>query len=88
MSTDRDLINALKNAASKLTHRDILTKTDEDKLIEYFNKAEGTSYQKAISALKAFSSLTSQQITEKAASSDDTDRVMQDLENVLKDWKK
>lgn len=87
MSTDRDLINALKNVASKLTHRTI-TEGDEAQLIEYFNKSEGTSYQKAISSLKKFCSLTDQQINEKAAASDDTDRVIQDLNNVLKDWKK
>ena len=113
MSTDRDLFNALKKAASKLMHRTI-TEDDERQLAVFFNVAEGTSYQQTINSLKSFYSLatlrrdlslleetdsvrpmqhdweSSPLILEEATQgvSDDTDRMMQDLKNALKDWKK
>jgi len=86
MSTDRDVVNALRRAAEALIGRRL---TDEEaaRLLALFNKARGTYRQRANEALRQFAGLTEAGIRKYAAASDNTDRIITDLEIVMDQWK-
>jgi hypothetical protein len=78
MASEYEIKRLLRQAAEKLTGRS-LTEQDVGKLYQFYQQAYGSSYNRTIEALTKFSSLTEKQIIEKRSSSDDLDRVMQDL---------
>ncbi len=78
MPNEFEIKRLLKEAAEKLTGRK-LSEQEVSKLYQFYQQAYGTAYRKTIDALSKFSSLTEKQIIEKRSSSDDLDRVMQDL---------
>ena len=78
MANEFEIKRLLREAAEKLTGR-ILTEQEVSKLYQFYQQAYGSAYNKTIEALSKFSSLSERQIIEKRSSSDDLDRVMQDL---------
>lgn len=78
MASEYEIKRLLREAAEKLIGR-ILTEQDASRLYQYYQQAYGSTYNRTIEALSKFSSLTEKQIIEKRATSDDLDRVMQDL---------
>lgn len=86
MATDRELVDALQEAAEALIGRP-LTHGERQRLIDSFNKATGTPQQRAREVLRNFTGLTEGQMDKRASASDNTDRVMDDLRNVLDTWK-
>lgn len=86
MATDQQLVQALVSATEKVLRRP-LTPAELDALVEQFNKTSGSTFDRAQEAIRQFSRLTPHQLQEKVAASDDTDRIMQDLQNVANDWK-
>jgi hypothetical protein len=86
MATNSDLVRALRAAAQSLLDRS-LTDTENQQLIELFNKAAGTHHERAKEALRRFTGLRQVDIEKRASASDNTDRVIRDLENVIDDWK-
>ncbi len=86
MSTDQQLLQSLIAAAEKLLGR-TLTQAERHALVQHFNSTSGTTFDRAQEAIRKFSKLTEDQIMEKTAASDDTDRIMQDLKNAADNWK-
>lgn len=86
MSTSRQLIDALVKAAENLLGRS-LRPTEVEKLIDLFDKAKGTAKERARAAITGIAQISDSDLMEKTASSDDTDRIMQDLETVASEWK-
>lgn len=86
MATDQDLANALKRAAENLVNRS-LTEADINRLVDNFKREEGTARQKAREALRKFAGLTEQELSVKSAASDNTDRLIVDLQQTADNWK-
>jgi hypothetical protein len=86
MANNNDVTLALKKAAEALSGRQI-TLTEQNELVKAFNEAQGTSHVRAMSALSKFTRLDESTILIKAAASDNTDRVIDDLKNTLDNWK-
>lgn len=88
MSTNRDLVNALNKAAKELINRE-LSQEEVNQLVRFFNESSGTNYERALKALSKFTDQTEQAeqtIFEKSAASDNTNRVMGDLKDVIDSW--
>ena len=86
MATDRELILALRKAAEDLVRRRI-TDQEADALLKHFNESQGTHYERARLALARFANISTLQINERAAASDNTDRILKELDTVTKNWK-
>ncbi len=86
MSTDRQLIAALNTAAATLLDRR-LSEAEQKQLLDYFNNASGTHQERGKEALRKITSLPQIDIQKRASASDNTDRVIRDLEDILRDWK-
>ena len=86
MANNSDVRQALKKAAEALTGRE-LNLTEQTELVQAFDKAQGTNHVRAMSALSKFTRLDESTIIIKAAASDNTDRVIDDLKNTLDNWK-
>jgi hypothetical protein len=84
--TDRDVRASLARAAEALLGR-TLQPSEVDDLMRRLQRADGTFRDRANEALRGFTGFTDTQIRVKAASSDNADRVIKDLENILDDWK-
>jgi hypothetical protein len=78
MASEYEIKRLLRDAAEKLIGRK-LTEQEATKLYEFYQQEYGTLYNKSVNALSKFSSLSESQIRQKRSSSDDLDRVMQDL---------
>jgi hypothetical protein len=78
MASEFEIKRLLREAAEKLTGR-MLTEQDISKLYQFYQQAYGSAYNKTIEALSKLSSLSERQIIEKRSSSDDLDRVIQDV---------
>lgn len=85
-TTNKQVVDALKRAAENLLGR-TLTQTEADELVRRFNAAPGLHRERAREALRQFTGLTEEQLRVKAASSDNTDRLMGDLQQTMDDWK-
>lgn len=86
MTTDRQLRDALSRATERIIERP-LTDSETTTLIRYFNEAQGSIQDRAKEAILKVAKITESVLLEKVASSDDTDRIMQDLEAVASEWK-
>jgi FKBP-type peptidyl-prolyl cis-trans isomerase (trigger factor) len=86
MATDQQLVDALKRAAEVLLGR-ALTQQEFDNLVARFNKATGTNQQRATEALRGLTNLTEAQIGQRKAASDNTDRIIRDLQDTADKWK-
>lgn len=86
MATDRELVDALVRAAEK-TLRRTLSQDERSRLVEHFNKTSGSTFVRAKQAIIAFGSLRENQIQERSAASDDTERAIQDLKDAADQWK-
>ena len=86
MSTDDQLIEALSNAAQKTLKRTVLP-GEKTRLITFFNEASGSTYSRALDAIRKLGDLTEAQLLKEAAS-DDANRVMNDLKRIADQWKK
>lgn len=84
--TDKQVEASLRAAAEALVGRALRPDEVAD-LMRRLNRADGTYRQKANEALRGFTGLTNEQIRMKAAASDNTDRIMTDMQSVLDDWK-
>lgn len=83
MATDREFVEALRRAAEHLTGRQI-TRPELDGIIDRFRKStKPTTRGRAFEALDGLWPLTEGQTK---AASDNADRVIRDLENVIDDW--
>jgi hypothetical protein len=80
MSSVDPLKEALRRAAEKILSRPLNTKEADD-LYKDFQTATGTEREKADKALARATKLTEKEASQRA--SDNTDRVMQDLQNVI-----
>jgi len=78
MANELEIKRLLKEAAEKLIGRR-LTDAEVAGLYRAYEAESGTLYEKAIKALSKTASFSERQIREKAASSDNLDRLMQDL---------
>ena len=85
MLTNQQFFDALRKAAEGLLDRR-LTADEARRLTGFFNRAKGTYSNRAREALKKITGHTGQWIEKRAAASDNTDRVIRDLESVLNDW--
>ena len=86
MSTDRDLVTALRKAAEVIVGRS-LTDTEANRLVQLFNESSGTHYERSKVSITKLASITERQLQEKVAASDNTDRVMQELLDTINNWK-
>jgi len=86
MTSKHDVVDALRRAAEALIGRS-LTPDEVTQLIDLFNRADGSYREKAREALRRFTGLSEAQIREKTAASDNTDRVITDLHDILDKWK-
>lgn len=84
MATDQDLIDALRKAARAFKGSP-LTLDERQQIIEEFNKATGTQKQKARKAVAKTASVD-ESLVERTYASDDADRSVRDLDNILDDW--
>ncbi len=84
--TDRQLTDALRRAAETLLGKGISDAEFND-LVNRFNRAQGNSQQRSIEALRGFTGFSEITIRAKAAASDNTDRIIRDLENTIDEWK-
>ncbi len=82
MATEYEVRRLLREVAQKLIGRN-LNEQETEKLYKLYLEELGTPYNKTIKALSKFSALSETQIFQKRASSDDLDRVMQDLRTEL-----
>ncbi|MGD0573410.1 MAG: hypothetical protein ABSB11_10390 [Sedimentisphaerales bacterium] len=82
MSSEYEIRRLLREAAEKLAGRK-LTEQEASRLYQSYQQASGTPYNKIIIALSIVTSFSEGQIIEKRSSSDDFDRVMQDLKREL-----
>jgi hypothetical protein len=82
MASEYEIKRLLKETAEKLLDRK-LAEHEVTKLYQLYQQEYGTAYSKSIKALSEFSSFSERQILEKRSSSDDLDRVMQDLKREL-----
>jgi hypothetical protein len=85
MANENDVLSALIKAAEKLLARP-LTQIERDSLISDFRVSKLPKQQRAIKALAKAARLDESQIQIRAASSDDTDRAIRDLDKVMQDW--
>lgn len=81
--SDQQIKRLLSEAATSLRGRQ-LTSSEADELYRQFVRQDGPPQKKAISVLIEASHLSEPQIAIKRASDDNCDRVMRDLENVLR----
>ncbi|MCK4504663.1 MAG: hypothetical protein KAW14_03530 [Candidatus Aegiribacteria sp.] len=86
MTDDRQLVEALKKAAEQVLKRS-LSESETSELIRFFNEAKGTTANRAKKAITKIARISDSELMEKIASSDDTDRIMHDLEAVASEWK-
>jgi hypothetical protein len=86
MASDQQLINALCAAAEQLINRKLTTE-ELDRLVKLFNESKGQNRTRTREALTNFSRLNENQLLEKCAASDNTNRVFKDLDNVITNWK-
>lgn len=86
MATDQDLIRALCSVAKELLQRP-LQQNELGSLVHHFNISQGTVVERAVKSLSACTGMTLDAILEKRDVSDETDKVMCDLENVLMEWR-
>ena len=82
MANEYEIRRLLREAAEKLVIRK-LTDQEVSRLYQLYQQEYGTPYSKTIKALSKFSALSESQVIEKRSSSDDFDRVMQDLKREL-----
>ena len=85
--SDQDIIQALRRAAEALVGRPI-SGEELNTLIQHFNQTSGTEYQRAIGTLSKFAGISEARIVEKTAASDNTDRLIQDLQATISQWTK
>jgi len=86
MANDEELLTSLRKAAEAIVGRS-LTEDEASRLIKLFNESSGTHYERAKSSITKLASVTEHQLQEKVAASDNTDRVMQELEDTINNWK-
>jgi hypothetical protein len=86
MATDRQLVQALVSAAESLLHRP-LSQTEQNQLLNYFNDAQGSAFARAQAAVNRLRLIELTLNEKRAAASDDTDRIMNDLKNIVDQWK-
>ena len=86
MAINPELGTALKKAAVSLIKRD-LNEIEDKKLIEAFDKAAGTNYERALEALTEITNFSRVELLQKSASSDNADRAMRDLKDKSTSWK-
>ncbi len=84
MATRSDVRRALQRAAEDLLGRP-LTATEADELVTRFDKASGDAYQRALGSLAGQTKLAESQIQAKAAASDNTDRLIDDVVQTIQD---
>jgi len=82
MASEYEIKRLLRAAAEKLLDRK-LSEQEISKLYQLYQQEYGTPYNKTIKALSEFSALSESHIIEKRSSSDDFDRVMQNLKREL-----
>jgi hypothetical protein len=82
MATEKQIHEAIRAAVENLLEKRI-TQSQFDIVIDYYNKAKGTPEQRAKEALRKSTGLTDAIIEKRASASDNTDRVIRDLENIL-----
>jgi hypothetical protein len=82
MATNQEIEGTLVKIASRLRGR-ALTKPEEGALVDAFKKATGRPKDRLVRALSSTTGANEQQIREKAAASDDTNRVFLDLLDAL-----
>jgi hypothetical protein len=88
MATDNDLILALRECAEAELNRP-LTADERKELIEVFNRNSITSAElRAKKTIQEFCEGKTQLLNESVTASANTNRKMNDLINVLKNWKK
>ncbi len=85
-TTDRQVVDALRRAAENLLGRQ-LSQSEIDDLVRRFNNASGSYRAKSREALRGFTGLNESEIRTKTAASDNTDRIITDLDRTLDDWK-
>jgi type II secretory pathway component PulK len=85
MADDQDLIRALEKTASTLAGR-ALGSTDKDRLIQEFNGASGTGYERAIKAIQEILDVDDSEMRKKSEATDNTRRVMNDLKTTIQNW--
>jgi hypothetical protein len=88
MATDNDIIIALYACAEAELNR-LLTNDEKKELIEVFNRNSSVSVEiRAKKTIQEFCEGKTYLLNESVTASDNTNRKMNDLINVLKDWKK
>jgi uncharacterized protein Yka (UPF0111/DUF47 family) len=87
MATDKQLVDALRDAAEALLGRKLSQQEINELIAEHFNKATGTNRERARKAIKGFVNIEEGEIVKKSSASDDVDRKVRDLENVIDKWK-
>jgi hypothetical protein len=83
--SDKQVEQAITKAAEALLSRPLLPHEVAD-LVRRMQRADGTFRQRANEALRGLTGLTDAQIKIRAATSDNTDRVITDMQNVLDEW--
>ena len=86
MPKDLDLEIALAKAAETLLSRKI-TASEQAELLRRFKTATGSFHERALKSLEQQTNFSRKEINEKCASSTNTDRVMDDLKEVVTNWK-
>ena len=86
MTNNSELIQGLKQATERITKR-TLSQSDVNRLVELFNRSQGTYYDRAKKAIELFAGLSGRQLIENTAAADNLDRILGDLKQVADDWK-
>lgn len=84
MATIQQIKDALQRAAEALLGRP-LNDREVQQLYNYYAQASGTPYDRALEALRQFTSLTRPEITKRASASDNIGRRIDDLKDLLED---
>lgn len=74
-------------AAAEAILKRKLSESEINELIRAFNAASGGYHEKALTALEKQSGMTREAMLKEARATTDTDRIMQDLQDTLNDWK-
>lgn len=86
MATDDELVQVMVKVAENFSG-ERFTITDTGRLIQAFNDADGSSYEKARKAITDITGVPVPPVMKFGSASDNSNRLITDLDAVIGDWK-
>lgn len=86
MSTTRELLSALQGATEQVSGKRLNTE-EKNELLMIFNQGSGADYDRALNTISQFTNLSREDILEKTAQSEQTDKAFMTLREAVSNWR-